>query len=94
VSELVRVDDRVDALDVAARDLERHHPDQPALGVEQQRARLAVDLGPSDGGGADAGALSARATCSGSRASATTGAAPRSWTTPRFDPHRVMPTTS
>src|SRR5262249_32960057 len=37
-------EDRVDAGDLTAGDLERHHGDQPALWVEIERSRAAVDL--------------------------------------------------
>src|SRR5918995_1246830 len=42
VPQLVRVDDRVHALDLALRDVEGDHGDQPALAVEEQRTRLPV----------------------------------------------------
>ena len=45
VAELVRVDDRVHAPHPAGRDVQSPHRDQGALGVEQQGAGLAVDLG-------------------------------------------------
>src|ERR687891_1024887 len=44
VPQLVRVDDRVHALDLALRDVEGHHADQPALAVEEQRTWLSVYL--------------------------------------------------
>jgi hypothetical protein len=54
---LSRVDYRVHALDLALRDVEDHHADQPALAVEEQRTRFPVHLlaAPGDaeaGGGA------------------------------------------
>src|SRR4051794_16939384 len=42
--ELVGVDDRADAADLTAGDIEREHPDHPFLGVEEERPRGAVDL--------------------------------------------------
>src|SRR5262249_48995909 len=42
--QLVGVDDRADAGDLAAGDLDRHHGDQPLLRVEPERSRAAVDL--------------------------------------------------
>jgi len=44
VRELVRVHDRAHRLDLAIRDVERHHVDDLAVGVEERRAGLAVDL--------------------------------------------------
>jgi hypothetical protein len=49
VSQLVGVDDRADGLDLAVGDVEDDHSRQPALSVEQQRTRLAVDLGAAHG---------------------------------------------
>jgi hypothetical protein len=45
VAELLRVDDRAHGLDDAVYDVERDHVDEAALGVEEERARLPVDLG-------------------------------------------------
>ena len=42
--QLVRVDDRADACDLAAGDIERQHAHQPLLSVEKERSRAAVDL--------------------------------------------------
>jgi hypothetical protein len=54
VPELVRVGDRADGLDLALRDVEDHHADQPALAVEEQRTRLSVHVltarGDAEGG--------------------------------------------
>jgi hypothetical protein len=55
VPQLVRVDDRAHALDLALRDVEARHADQPALAVEEQRTRLAVHLLTADGEAAEAG---------------------------------------
>src|SRR3954464_7971261 len=44
VRELVGVDDRADAPDLTAGDVERQHADEPPLRVEVERARAAVDL--------------------------------------------------
>src|SRR4051812_19584114 len=44
VRQLVGVDDRADAPDLTAGDVERQHADQPPLGVEVQRSRATVDL--------------------------------------------------
>src|SRR3954452_619219 len=44
VGELVGVDDRVDARDLAVGDLERQHGDQPLVSVEIERPGTAVDL--------------------------------------------------
>ena len=57
VPELVRVDDRAHALDPAVGDVERHHADHALLAVQQERARLAVDLDPADRGAGDPRAL-------------------------------------
>jgi hypothetical protein len=42
VRQLVGVDDRADALDLAAGDVERHHADQPLLCLEIERSRAAA----------------------------------------------------
>src|SRR5262249_31090208 len=42
--QLVGVDDRADACDLTAGDLECHHGDQPLLCVEIERSRATVDL--------------------------------------------------
>ena len=42
--ELVGVDNRANAPDLTARDVERHHADQSLLCVEIERSRAAVDL--------------------------------------------------
>src|SRR6266487_2123518 len=44
VPQLVRVDDRAHALDLALRDVEDRHAVQPALAVEEQRTRVPVHL--------------------------------------------------
>src|SRR5215207_10368851 len=44
VGQLVGVDDRVDACDLTAGDVERHHGDQPLLCIEVERSWAAVDL--------------------------------------------------
>src|SRR3954471_24347977 len=44
VRQLVGVDDRADAPDLTAGDVERQHADEPPLRVEVERARAAVDL--------------------------------------------------
>src|SRR5918999_6413980 len=55
VPQLVRVDDRAHGLDLALRDVEGHHGDQPALAVEEERTRLPVYLlaarGDAEAGG-------------------------------------------
>jgi hypothetical protein len=48
VAELVRVDDRAHALDLALRDVEAHHADQLAVAVEDQRTRLPVHVLAAD----------------------------------------------
>src|SRR5215208_5693078 len=52
VGQLVGVDDRVDARDLAPGDVERHDADQALLRVEEERSRVAVDF---DGAYGDAG---------------------------------------
>jgi len=44
VRQLVGVEDRIDAGDLTASDIERHHRDQPLLCVEKERPRATVDL--------------------------------------------------
>jgi hypothetical protein len=44
VRELVQVDDRADAGDLIAGDIEHHHADHPLPCVEIERSRAAVDL--------------------------------------------------
>jgi hypothetical protein len=44
VRQLIGVDDRVDACDLTAGDIERHDGDQPLLCVEKERSRAAVDF--------------------------------------------------
>jgi hypothetical protein len=56
VLQLVRVDDRAHALDLAVGDVEDHHAGQSALAVEEQRTRLPVDLLAAQGEAAEAGA--------------------------------------
>src|SRR5438132_12254256 len=57
VPQLVGVDDRADAGDLTAGDLERPDADEPLLCVEEKRSRAAVDL---DRAQRQAGNLSAR----------------------------------
>jgi hypothetical protein len=45
VLELLGLDNRADADDLTACDIERHDADQPLLCVEIERSRAAVDLG-------------------------------------------------
>jgi uncharacterized protein (DUF1786 family) len=45
VGELVGVDNRADALNLTAADVEHHDADHPLAAVEQQRSGAAVDLG-------------------------------------------------
>jgi hypothetical protein len=44
VRQFVGVDDRADACDLTAGDIERRHADQPLQCVEIERSRAAVDL--------------------------------------------------
>src|SRR5215204_2853264 len=85
--QLVGVDDRVDAGDLTAGDLERDHGDQPLLCVKEERARVTVDLdgaqrrarkaraqaGPVDQGGRDTAAAAQRARQGGNLAAAVAG---------------------
>src|SRR5262249_42822481 len=74
VRQLVRVDDRADARDLTARDLERTHGEQPLLRVDKERSRAAVDL---DGAQRDAGNSRAEAEPVEQRARDTAAAAQR-----------------
>ena len=42
--QLVGIEDRADACDLTASDIERHHADQPLLWVDEERSRATVDL--------------------------------------------------
>ena len=53
MAQLVRVDDRVDALDLAVGDVERHDVQDPLLPVEAQEAGVAVHLDRSERGAFD-----------------------------------------
>ncbi len=44
VPQLVGIDDSAHGLDLAFCDVEHHHAAQPALGVEEQRTGLPIDL--------------------------------------------------
>src|ERR671911_456436 len=55
VRQLVGVDDRDDACDLTAGDVERQHADQPLLSVEKERSRAAVDLHGAQRHSRDAG---------------------------------------
>jgi len=57
VPELAGIDDRPHPPNLPVGDVERHHPDQPTLAVEQERARLSVDVHVTDVGSADLEAL-------------------------------------
>ena len=53
--QLVGVDDRADAGDLTAGDIECAHADQPLLSVEKERSRAAVDLHGTQRHAQDAG---------------------------------------
>src|SRR5262249_21817148 len=59
VGQLVGVDDRADAGDLAAGDLEPHHREQPLLRVEIERTGAAVDLDRAQRQAPSAGAQAA-----------------------------------
>jgi hypothetical protein len=56
VRQFVGVDDRVDACDLTADDLERQYAHRPLLPVEIERARAAVDVHPAQRYARNAGA--------------------------------------
>src|SRR5919108_3740534 len=44
MAKLVGIDDRADVADLPPVDLQRHHADQPARGIDESGPRLTVDL--------------------------------------------------
>src|SRR5947209_16946963 len=56
VRELLGIDHRAHALDLAGGDIQRPDADHPLLAIDHQRARCTVDVGRADGRSGNPGA--------------------------------------